>query len=428
MNQIRCQNQETGALLEPKKKKTLQETVRDVFTPSRVGMLSWAFAAVFMGTVGIASYQFGDTLKFETASGTGLLASGVVLPPAGDIETTASLGSRGQRPSIEVMNMPQDGTNQTSSELTQSQIEVMQKEIVGLRRRLMDLSEQNGIYSKRIAALEKEIAVTKLAGLNATGPANGPVPETTAAPVPGVVRTKSGPSVTEPATAQPATEDPPFMVSGETETIKPPQSTANQKPANPPRLISIYQDNRSIDPVEEEFSAINREPVRIVTLPQPVPEATASAEEIVTGSIPTTAPETLPEEFDSTPTRTTLEPTIITPSDAVGRLRSGSDSQLKRSDFGAVIGHYRSTASAAKAWADFKEQNEERMKDLRPLLLERNVPEGGISLLVGPFGNAADAAVACFHLLDVTELCHPALYAGDPLITAAEFRDSAFEN
>jgi hypothetical protein len=428
VKQIRHQNQETGALLEPNTKRTMQEIVRETFTPTRVGLLSWAFAAVLMGTVGVASYQFGSgAIEMETSSGTGLLASGVALPPVGDIETTSSIGVRGQRPSIAIMNLPVNRANRASTEINQSQIEVMQKEIVGLRRRLMDLSEQNGIYSKRIAALEKEVAVSKLAGLNGSGPANVPVKGAIAEPVPGVVRTNSGPVVTEPVVAQPETDNPPFVVSRKPMTRELRLPSAQQTTETPPRLISIYQDNRSVDP-GEEFSSVIREPVRIVTLPQPETDPGADEQSVVTGSIPTSTADTQPEVFDTTPTRTTLEPKIITPSNAVGRLRSGSDSQLKRSDFGAVIGHYRSTASAAKAWADFKEQNEERMRDLRPLLLERQVPEGGISLLVGPFGNAADAAVACFHLLDVTELCHPALYAGDPLITAAKFRDSAFQN
>ncbi|MEL7528788.1 MAG: hypothetical protein AAFN16_23680, partial [Pseudomonadota bacterium] len=70
--------------------------------------------------------------------------------------------------------------------------------------------------------------------------------------------------------------------------------------------------------------------------------------------------------------------------------------------------------------------NEERMRDLRPLLMEKQTGEGGIALMIGPFANAADASVACLHLLDVTELCRPALYAGDPLVTAAEFRETGF--
>ena len=88
--------------------------------------------------------------------------------------------------------------------------------------------------------------------------------------------------------------------------------------------------------------------------------------------------------------------------------------------------HSTGTLYLYKSHADFKNQNAERMRDLRPLLMQRNTPQGGIALMVGPFANAADAAVACLHLLDVTELCHPTLFAGNPLVTAAEFRDTAF--
>ena len=42
----------------------------------------------------------------------------------------------------------------------------------------------------------------------------------------------------------------------------------------------------------------------------------------------------------------------------------------------------------------FKTQNVERMRDLRPLLMPRQTDEGGVALMVGPFANAADAAVA----------------------------------
>jgi hypothetical protein len=415
-------------LLEPQNKKTMQEIVRDTFTPSRVGLLSWAFVAVFMGTVGIASIQFsGNSNEMENSSSSEMRASGVALPPAGDIETTASIGTRGQRPSVGIMNLRDNRANQASTELNQSQIEVMQREIVGLRRRLMDLSEQNRFYSKRIAALEKEVAVSKLSGLTGSARAGASVKNKAAEPASGVVRTNSNPAMTGPVVAHSIASNPPITISGGPEAMDTTVSPSQQMPTTPPRLISIYQDKRSINP-GVEISSDTREPIRIVTLRQPETDTEADEQPVVTGSIPTATADTLPEVFDTTPTRTTLEPKVITPSNAVGRLRGGSDSQIKRSDFGAVIGHYRSTASAAKAWADFKEQNEERMRDLRPLLLERQGPEGGISLLVGPFGNAADAAVACLHLLDVTNLCHPALYAGDPLITAAKFRDSAFQN
>ncbi len=405
-------------------------------------MLSWAFAAVFMGTVGLASYQFGGSnapvhgsLEFRD------VAAGIPLPDAGNVETTASIN--GRRLPIEIIGQPNTTAYTGTGEQTQSQLEVMQREIVGLRRRLMDLTEQNRLYSKRIATLEKQAAVSKLAGLQPTAPMGSIAPDTNSEPEPGVVRTTTtqppNPEAMLPVAPAPVSEDPPFVVSTK------PDSSGTEVPleersAAPPRLISIYRDNRTTKP-DPQAAPDLEEPVRIVTLPQPdlpqtdlpqtdivtLPQPEPADQPVVTGSIPTAASDTLPETFDATPTRNRSEPSVITPSDPVGRLRGGSESQIKRSDFGAVIGHYTNTAAAAKAWADFKEQNEERMKDLRPLLFERQVPEGGISLIIGPFGNAADAAVACLHLLDVTELCHPALFAGDPLITAAQFRDSAFQ-
>jgi hypothetical protein len=386
-----------------------------------------------MGTIGLASYQFSTaprqfTPKFD-------FPSGLSLPPAGGVGTTASISkSPGGKLPIEVMRLPDGGQDAPLSDLSQSQIEVLQKEIVGLRRRLSALAEQNVAYSRRIAALEKEAAVSKLPGSdikNGAGPAE---------PSPGVVRS-------EAATATPMASlpVPPVSPKMEVDVIKPAPaiSAADGRTIRkdlspealpevsrvPPRMISMVSGTGQTNAPSNDFNPA--EPVRIVDLPQVELPPPGDAPE-ATGSIPLTVEETAPsplpspEAFDATPTQTTSRPTVVTPSSPAGRLHGGSDSKLKRSDFGAIIGHYSSTAAAAKAWADFKNQNVERMRDLRPLLMERTAPQGGIALMVGPFANAADAAVACLQLLDVTELCHPALFAGDPLVTAAEFRDTAF--
>lgn len=411
--------------------KPIRDLVRETFTAPRVGLLSWAFAAVIMGTVGLASYQFSYTrAEFSPATGLG----GLSLPPAGDVDSTASISTQqrsGQHPgaplAVEIMELPGNATPAPTSELGLAQIEVLQREIVGLRRRLSALSEQNLTYSRRIAALEKQVAVAKLSGQASPTVSD----DTTAAPGPGVVITKASPQTPLEIASVPAPE--------ETEQIESPVQALENQPEllsqtaptkTPPRLISIYR-NAPESPVDGADSIDPDEPVRIVELsPRVLPQVQlpdASDEPVVTGSIPTDSVENEPEPFDATPTQTTLRPKVITPSSPSGRLRGGgSDSQLKRSDFGAIIGHYRNSAGAAKAWADFKAQNVERMRDLRPLLMQRQTSEGGIALMVGPFANAADAAIACLHLLDVTELCHPALYAGDPLVTAAEFRDNAF--
>jgi len=408
--------------------KSIRDLVRDTFTPSRVGLLSWAFAAGLMGTVGLASYQF--SYEHDTFMPAGRVPGGLALPPGGDIDTTASVS--GSPLAIDVMQIPKGASPAPNMDIRQGQIEVLQKEVIGLRRRLSALSEQNVAYSRRIAALEKQVAHNKLAG--STQQANADT--TTAAPGPGVVITRapiadvSAPKAKAPSqiptktTAVPAKQNAPQagLSRSARQDVEPLLHTA-------PRLISLYKIAEDLS--KQSSNAANpEEPVRIVeVMPATPPQVRlpeSSTAPVVTGSIPTQAEDTLPEGFDATPTQTALRPKVITPSSPSGRLRGGGDHQLKRSDFGAIIGHYRSSAGAAKAWADFKAQNVERMRDLQPLLMQRQTPEGGIALMVGPFANAADAAIACLHLLDVTELCHPALFAGDPLVTAAGFRDNAF--
>lgn len=413
--------------------KSIRDLVRDTFTPSRVGLLSWAFAAGLMGTVGLASYQF--SYQHSTFTLAGRAPGGLALPPGGDVETTASISR--SAPEIDVMQLPHDAAPSQAMDINQGQIAVLQKEVIGLRRRLSALSEQNVAYSRRIAALEKQVAHDKLAGSGQQVDAG----DMTAEPGPGVVITRAPvfqpplPKTAPRSQENPETATAPMMRNAPqaAPSVVVAQQTASSSPElqrqSPPRLISLY--NSAEDLAEPSGETTNpEEPVRIVqVMPATPPQVRlpdSSTPPVSTGSIPTQAQDTLPEVFDATPTQTALRPKVITPSSPSGRLRGGGDRHLKRSDFGAIIGHYRTSAGAAKAWADFKAQNSERMRDLQPLLMQRQTDEGGIALMVGPFANAADAAVACLHLLDVTELCHPALFAGDPLVTAAEFRDSAF--
>lgn len=428
-------------MVQKKANKSIRDLVRDTFTPSRVGLLSWAFAAVFMGTVGLASYQFSyQQAAFQPAV---RVAGGLPLPSAGDIDTTASVPTAGgSAMAIDVMHLPDRSARAPLPDIQQGQLEVLQEEIIGLRRRLSALSEQNISYSRRIAALEKEVAHAKLSG-SAQGTAAG---DRTAEPSPGIVITRAAPMpaplpAPAPKASPKTTADTASSKQNERAApvqLPPPAAVAEATPradgqdpqrTAPPRLISLYRTTPDTTALPAE-PVDPQEPVRIVDVTPATPPQVrlpeSSTPPVSTGSIPTRAADTLPAEFDATPTPTTLRPKVISPSSPAGRLRGGGDRHLKRSDFGAIIGHYRTTAGAAKAWADFKTQNAERMRDLRPLLMQRQGPEGGIALMVGPFANAADAAVACLHLLDVTELCHPALFAGDPLVTAAEFRDNAF--
>ncbi|PVB62731.1 hypothetical protein [Labrenzia sp. 011] len=412
-------------MYEPQPKLTVREIIRDTFTPSRVGLLSWAFAAVLMGTVGLASFQFGSQKFLSSAES--MSFGGMPLPSGGDISTTASIGSSGPTKSIGIMQMPGTARHGNTSDLTSSQIEVLQRELVSLRRRLSALAEQNLAYSRRIAALEQEVAVGKLSasahtasdeGRNAVEPGPGvivtmPAPETISR-LSGSGAAKSAPSANVPVLRPDAagdTEGPPPSA--------PAVDVSRPSPETPPRRITLYR-NEEPRPAIAELDIDTQEPVRIVTLP----DARDSSRS--TGSIPPQDAKPSPESFEATPTTPDSQPTVIVPSGPAGKVSSSGDSLVNRSDFGAVIGRYESEAAAAAAWARFKEQNRERMHDLTPLLSRPPDSKGRVSLLVGPFANAADAAVACLHLLEVTALCHPVLFAGETLVTTAQFRSSAF--
>lgn len=409
-------------MYEPQPKKTVRDTIGGLFTPSRVGVLSWAFVAVVMGTVGLASYKFGAPILKSSTIISGL--ANIPLPSAGDVSTTASINPNPRGTGIEVISMPDSSNSSSSGNLEQSQIKVLQEQIVRLRRRLSALSEQNAAYSRRIGALEKVSSasntVSNLANLA----------ETPAKPSLGVVSidTATLPSLRKVIAPQPK----PSLFASQAsntknETDKPNSDSLARIPEvgvktmsgdGRSRRINIHTGQQS----QQTFPTMSApEPVRIVELPR------SAGDPASTGSINPEARGRVPNEFDSTPTTNVGKRKVITPSEAVGRLHGSGPNTLRRSDFGAVVGNYQSLAEAANAWANFKDQNEERMSNLRPLIMDQNSAEGGVSLLVGPFGNAADAAVACLHLLEVTEYCHPALYDGDPLVAASDFRETAFQ-
>ena len=139
-------------------------------------------------------------------------------------------------------------------------------------------------------------------------------------------------------------------------------------------------------------------------------------ERSVLSIFPNRAPDPITDRLDhttDTPVAEDIKPPLITPSKPVGRSTGAGTSLINHSDFGAVVGRYATPDKAAEAWQNFQEQNEERMKDLRPIIAKSDLDEN-YALLVGPFGNAANAAVACLRLLEVTGTCHPALYVGMP--------------
>jgi uncharacterized small protein (DUF1192 family) len=391
-------------------KKPVRENIRDTFTPSRVGVLSWAFAAIVMGSIGMASYKFGSSTSGFAPAGTRVAE--LPLPPAGDIRSTASIRSYTSPNAVEVLHLPAQTASQETLGLDQSQISVLQDQIARLRRRLSTISEQNDGYSRRIAALESELS-RPVAAIPAQG---NQTSSTTASFMkdPGVPDLADATDIKRPMAPLPK---PHALDDTKTAGLEAPASSDPQNERRPPsRRITIYSGQAT--PAYEPPIA-SQAPVKIVQLPS------ADTSPATTGSI-RQADNLLPQDdFDTTPAGTSLRPKIIVPSDGVGTLRGGGSSTLRRSDFGAIVGHYTSLAEAANAWSNFREQNEERMQDLRPLIKERSA-DGGVSLLIGPFGNAADAAAACYYLLDVTNVCQPALYNGAPMVSAADFPQQTF--
>lgn len=384
---------------EKRAKTSTRQVVKETLTLQRLSLLSWAFAAILFGSVGFASLQFGR----ESEPGRPSAIYGQILPPGGDVTTTASIGSAAGGNQIGLMPTVNGRVATGADEINTSQIETLQREVVALRRRLSALAEQNLSYSRRIAALEEELSQDN--GADADDPEKTTSP-LRPAPVPGKVTPAKSSSAGGTAAAPPAV---PQRKAGKTQEVsdKAVQKRIESVPApetmagNDAKIRVKLQNSgqaaiaaaQKPQPPERVF-----EPVRIADLPKPGPDP------VTTGSITPT----------DTPVAEDVKPPLITPSKPVGRSTGAGTSLINHSDFGAVVGRYATAEKAAEAWNRFEEQNEERMKDLRPIIAKSDLDEN-YALLVGPFGNAANAAVACLRLLEVTGTCHPALYIGTPL-------------
>lgn len=379
-------------------KTSTRQVVKETLTLQRLSLLSWAFAAILFGSVGFASLQFGR----EVDPGRMSVQNGQILPPGGDVTTTASIGNSAGEPQIGLMPTVDGRVATGADEIKNSQIETLQREVVALRRRLSALAEQNVSYSRRIAALEEDLKQGRSVKNDELPKSKSAQP----APVPGkVVTTSSSPtgntSVAPPGVsaqnAEKSVEISDKAVQKRIESVPAPETMSENDAAVRKQLqhsgqAAIATTQKTNQP-ERTFK-----PVRIAEIPNAGPDS------IVTGSI---APIETPEMEDP-------KPELITPSKPMGRSNGAGTSLINHSDFGAVVGRYPTPEKAAKAWKSFQEQNEERMRDLRPVIAKSDLDDS-YALLVGPFGNAANAAVACLRLLEVTGTCHPALYIGKPL-------------
>lgn len=427
-------------------KETAQQAARRIakerLTGQRLTLLGWAFAASLCGIVGLAAFQTGGDVSFMVASP----YAGVRLPSAGPVSSTASIGLNGQDISLGVYD---DRDPQATSDglLEKGHLETLQKEIVGLRRRMSQLSEQNGLYSRRLAALEEKLQAKAYSEQREKTPAEQ-MPLVGANPLPKPAKTASAPSnsgksMPVPAKALPqpqglargAGEDrgSPHPALAETddrnvrsriETIPAPE-TRTRKP-----FLTLSQLPRGAN---KDASQPEVRPVELVRLPQPddsdinpstpmlaagQPLPAADGDEPVeTASIPpqtATAPTTDPL-FSAPQSNAQALEALIKRSPPAGRMLGDQNGRVRRSDFAVVLGTYLTEEEAAAAWRAFRKDNDWKVRGLSARVAPSQFHEDETELLIGPFANAADATVACLHLLSSTSHCRPALFTGTPV-------------
>jgi hypothetical protein len=359
-----------------KAKQQTRDIIKETLTPQRLSVMSWAFAAIFFGCLGLAAFHFG-----YTNSRSSNLYAGAKLPPSGPISSTGSIGLNGQDVSLGVLPSRNGKMVTSDVQMEGGQIQTLQLELVALRRRLSMLSEQNQAYSRRISALE-----STLESQNAEAPGDMNVasekPETAARPE------------TQQVSSPPMPQKRPQAAAANTavEVVPAPETM--------PELSAKAEKEAVVGSAEKKTF----EPVRFVQLPE------ISDQPVTTGSI---NPQPVPEPSEPLPL-------LVVPSTPSGRVSGSGKAAIGRTDFGAVVGRYDTPEAAAEAWQAFKTENSERMRDIRPVVTASEMNPGQFDLLVGPFANAANAAVACLQLLEITDTCHPALFIGQDLPVIAK--------
>ncbi len=88
-----------------------------------------------------------------------------------------------------------------------------------------------------------------------------------------------------------------------------------------------------------------------------------------------------------------------------------------RSQFGLDVGGASDVSSARLVWAGLVRSQGALLSRLHPVASVRNDADGigRLRIILGPFGDAADAAAACARLQAAGTACSPTLYAGAPL-------------
>jgi len=309
----------------------------------------WGGVAMLFAVVGVSTVFLADGVTPQRMA--------TVLPPNGDVTTTASISPRSED-SIEVF--PSSGGIEAAQARRQLQgeMEVLRREVAALKRTVSVLRERKDRLMTDGASRIDETRVPRTKD-DFKGRVDAAVEAIAGKPKP--VETVPAPAQTQPA-----------------------------RPEAPPRAAAPSAQ----EPVTESgIPETLRQPVRIVALPgTPAPEAVAS--------IPKEADDDAPAEAR------------LSPAPPAGTISGAAGSRIERSDFGLDLGVFADAETAEARWAEIRDGDAALPPEIGIRRIEE--PESGeIRLIAGPFANAADAAIACVQLAVRDMTCTPVLFPQD---------------
>lgn len=323
----------------------------------------WGGAALLFGVVGAAS-----VFLTHPDAPAGQRFSGLRLPPAGDVRTTASIGA-GDGTGMQIYPSAGGTDAAQARNLIRAEVETLRREVAALKRTVAVLQERKAILTEKTGDDPSETA---------TAPDKTPArfDDTLDAAVEAIA---GKPTPVETVPAPPVGPDtrlaPP-----------PPEGTPLAEDALPPKL---------------------REPVRIVALPGV--ETPASV-----GSIPVSKK----ADAASTPVPAArpasgADGNALSLSGAAGRIFGDSGGRIGRSDFALDLGRFDSRDAAETRWAEIRKTQPALPAKITSRIVEDPQDPGDLRLMAGPFPNAADAAAACVYLTSGDITCAPVLYPRD---------------
>ncbi|WP_349360553.1 SPOR domain-containing protein [Stappia sp.] len=317
----------------------------------------WGGVAMLFAVVGVSSVFLADGVSQRRVA--------TVLPPNGDVTTTASISPRAED-AIEVF--PSSGGIEAAQARRQLQgeMEVLRREVAALKRTVSVLRERKD----RLVA--------------DGSPGSSGIDETR------VPRTKDDFNGRVDAAVE--------AIAGKPKPVETMPAPAQTQPARHEAPTRAAAPSAQEPVTESGIPETLRQPVRIVALPgTPAPEAVASIPEETAGGVP----------VDDAPAEARLSP-----APPAGTISGAAGSRIERSDFGLDLGVFADAESAEARWAEIRDGDAALPPEIGIRQIEE--PESGqIRLIAGPFANAADAAIACVQLAVRDMTCTPVLFPQD---------------